>query len=115
MIPNGTLANSKIVNYSQKELLRVDLTFNISYNDDVDMVMDQIREVYLSHKLVLTDPAPFIKVLKKENGAVTIAARAWVKNADYWTVYFDLIKAVNDKFVELNVTIPNQQIDIHNK
>ena len=115
MIPNGTLANSKIVNYSQKELLRVDLTFNISYNDDVDMVMDQIREVYLSHKLVLTDPAPFIKVLKKENGAVTIAARAWVKNADYWTVYFDLIKAVNDKFVELNITIPNQQIDIHTK
>ena len=110
MIPNGTL-----VNYSQKELLRVDLTFNISYNDDVDMVMDQIREVYLSHKLVLTDPAPFIKVLKKENGAVTIAARAWVKNADYWTVYFDLIKAVNDKFVELNITIPNQQIDIHTK
>lgn len=115
MIPNGTLANSKIVNYSQKELLRVDLTFNISYNDDVDMVMDQIREVYLSHKLVLTDPAPFIKVLKKENGAVTIAARAWVKNADYWTVYFDLIKAVNDKFIELNITIPNQQIDIHTK
>ena len=52
---------------------------------------------------------------KKENGAVTIAARAWVKNADYWTVYFDLIKAVNDKFVELNITIPNQQIDIHTK
>ena len=56
-----------------------------------------------------------LKVLKKENGAVTIAARAWVKNADYWTVYFDLIKAVNDKFVELNITIPNQQIDIHTK
>lgn len=115
MIPNGTLANSKIINYSQKELLRVDLSFNISYNDDVNIVMEEIRTVYLNHKLVLTDPAPFIKLLKKENGVTTIVARAWVKNPDYWTVYYDLIKAVNDKFIELNVTIPNQQIDIYTK
>ena len=33
-LPNGTLSSAEIVNYSEKELRRVDFMFSIGYNDD---------------------------------------------------------------------------------
>lgn len=35
IIPNGTLANSNIVNYSAEGKLRVDLTIGVGYNEDI--------------------------------------------------------------------------------
>jgi len=107
--------NDVITNYSRKELRRVDLEFSISYDDNVNTAIHVIGEVCSSHKLVLKDPVPFVKESAQAASSVTIVARVWVKNEDYWTVYYDLKKDIHKALDDNNITIPYQQIDIHTK
>ena len=114
-VPNGSLANGNIINYSEKDTRRVDLDFSVSYSADSDKVKAIITEILEKHELVLKDPAPFVRVSAHGTSATVIKSRAWVKNADYWAVYFDVTEAVKAEFDKNGIEIPFQQLDVHIK
>ena len=114
-VPNGSLANGNIINYSEKDTRRVDLDFSVSYSADSDKVKAIITEILEKHELVLKDPAPFVRVSAHGTSAMIIKSRAWVKNADYWAVYFDVTEAVKAEFDKNGIDIPFQQLDVHIK
>ncbi|MDD2574489.1 MAG: mechanosensitive ion channel family protein, partial [Firmicutes bacterium] len=45
--------------------------------------------------------------------AVIYTVRVWVKAADYWTVHFDVIEKVKQRFDEEGLSIPYPQMDVH--
>ena len=114
-IPNGTLSNAHIVNYSEKELRRVDFSFSIAYDNDVEIAKASILTVCDAHTLVLDDPAPFVRVSEYGQSSIDIVARVWVKSEDYWTVKFDILETVKKVFDESEITIPYNQLDVHIK
>ena len=114
-IPNGTLSNSVIENYSAKDLRRVDLTFDTSYTSDVDKVKNVLSGVVNAHNLVLKDPEPFVRLSSHNESALTYTVRVWCKAEDYWAVNFDLLEQVKKKFDEENIEIPFPQVDVHVK
>lgn len=113
MIPNGTLANGVIINYSTLDLRRVDLQFTISYEDDVNKAIELITNICKNHNLVLQDRAIFVKESGHLDSAVSIATRVWVNNDDYWTVHFDILKDVREAFNKNEISIPYPQLDVH--
>lgn len=114
-VPNGTLSNASIINYSEKETRRVDFKFSISYDDDAEKAKELIMSVCTANELVFADPAPFVRVSEYASSSVDIVARVWVKNEDYWTVKFDVTEMVKKKFDENSITVPYNQIDLHIK
>ena len=115
MIPNGTLANGTMTNYSAKELRRVDFNFSISYDADVEKAKRVIWDVIINTKNVLDEPSPFVRLKEYGSSAVDITTRVWVKNADYWTVYFDMMESIKEEFAKANIEIPYNQLDVHVK
>ena len=60
MIPNGTLMNANVENYTAEETRRVDLSFNVGAGNDVSKVQDVILQVVRSNPDVTNTPAePF--------------------------------------------------------
>ena len=114
-VPNGNLSNSNIVNYSEKDTRRVSFDFLIDYSNDSEKAKALIMAVCSSHKLVLSDPAPFVRIGEHGQHGIDITARVWVKNDDYWTVHFDILEAVKKTFDENNIVIPYNQLDVHIK
>ncbi len=114
-VPNGTLSNSNIVNYSEKETRRVDFTFSIAYENDFEMAKALVMMVCESHNLVLDDPKPMVRIAEHGQSSINITARVWVKSEDYWTVYFDILEAVKTVFDESDISIPYNQLDVHVK
>ena len=114
-VPNGTLANGNIINYSEKDTRRVDLEFSIGYTSDSEKAKAIIMDIFEKHELVLKDPAPFVRMAAHGASAIQIKARAWVNNADYWTVYFDVTEAVKAEFDKNGIEIPFDQLDVHIK
>lgn len=112
-IPNGTLTNSVIENYSSEELRRVDLTFNTSYKCDVETVKAVISKVIENNPMALKKPEPFVRLSAHNESALTYTVRIWCKNADYWDVNFDTIESVKKAFDENGIEIPYNQIDVH--
>ncbi|MBE7081889.1 MAG: mechanosensitive ion channel [Clostridiales bacterium] len=114
-LPNGTLANAEIINYSEKELRRVDFMFSIGYGDDFEKAKQIITDICAKHELVLKDPKPFVRVKEHGSSSINITARVWSKNSDYWTVYFDITEAVKVAFDKEGIEIPFNQIDVNIK
>lgn len=114
-VPNGTLSNSNIINYSEKDTRRVDFAFSIAYENDFEKAKALIAAICSSHALVLADPAPFIRVSEHGDSGVKITTRVWVKSKDYWTVKFDILESVKKTFDESGITIPYSQLDVHLK
>ncbi len=114
-IPNGVLSSETIINYSEKDIRRVDMVFSIGYSDDYEKAKGILEDILNSHPLVLKDPA--ITVVMAEHGAssININARGWAKNGDYWTVKNEVTVAVKKAFDENGIEIPFNQLDVHIK
>ncbi len=112
-IPNGALSSGNIVNYSEKDTRRVDLTFSIAYSNDFEQAKKLVSDICEAHELVLKDPAPMVRVSEHGASSVNIVTRVWTKNADYWTVHFDLLESVKKAFDANGVEIPFNQLDVH--
>lgn len=115
MIPNGSLANGNIKNYSAKELRRVDFEFAISYEEDFERAKKVIWEVVENTENVLMDPQPFVRVVAHGDSAIKVVTRVWTKNENYWGVYFDMMESIKANFDKSNIEIPYNQIDVHVK
>jgi len=114
-LPNGNLSSGCIVNYSEKELRRVDLDFSIGGNDP-DLVKSVVLDVCAACENVLADPAPFAKVTDYGAGnGVKLTLRAWCKSGAYWDARFELQDKVNKAFDSNKVVIPFNQLDVHIK
>lgn len=112
-IPNGTLSNQTVTDYSAKEIRRLDLKFSVAYDSDIDLVKDTLRELAGAHELVLSDPAPFVRLGEQGSNALVFYLRVWVKASDYWTVNFDMLEASKKIFDKRGISIPLPQMDVH--
>jgi len=82
-LPNGTLTNSVIKNYSSEENRRVDMTFNVSYDSDIEKVKKIITDVITSHPLALADPEPFVRLSAHSDSSLTYTVCVRCKNENY--------------------------------
>ena len=114
-LPNGPLSSGTIINYSEKDIRRVDFTFSISYKDDFEKAKKIITDICEAHELVLKDQPVFVRVGAHGASSIDIVARVWTNNGDYWTVNFDVIEAVKSAFDKEGIEIPFNQVDVHIK
>ena len=115
LIPNGILTDSSIVNYSSKEIRRVDLTFSVAYEEDVIRVKNVLINILKNNELVLEEPEFFVGISMHGDSAINFIVKAWCKTEDYWTIYYDLLETVKIKFDEEGISIPYPQMDLHVK
>lgn len=113
-IPNGKVADSQIINYSEQNRRRVDFEFGISYSDDLERAKKVIAELAENYDLVLNEPEPpFVKLGIQAEDSLQIVVRLWTATENYWQVKFDFTEMVNTAFNENNITIPFRQLDVH--
>ncbi len=112
-IPNGSITNSVIENYSAEPMRRVDLTFSTAYDSDINKVKEIIGQVITEHPLTLDKPEPFVRLSEHGDSALKFTTRVWCKNEDYWTVHFDVMESVKNAFDQNGIAIPYPQVDVH--
>lgn len=113
IVPNGKLMSDNIINYTAKEIRRVDIVTGVSYKDDLDKVRKVLESILKSDERILAEPEPVIAVLELAESSVNLVVRPWVKTADYWGVYFFLQENIKKQFDLNGISIPFPQQDVH--
>jgi small conductance mechanosensitive channel len=113
IVPNGSILNGTIVNYSRMPERRVDMTFGISYDSDLKRAKDILIELIQADPRVLKDRDATVAVAALADSSVNLVARAWVNNSDYWGVFYDLQEKVKLAFDEAGIDIPYPQMALH--
>lgn len=115
-MPNGSLSNAVVVDYSVNDIRRVDLKLSVAYSTDINFVKDTLLELAAAHELVIHDDpayAPFVRLGEHADSALVFNFRVWVKASDYWATYFDLLELSKQVFDARGISIPFPQIDVH--
>lgn len=113
VIPNGGLSNSTLTNYSTEPLRRVDLTFGISYSENIDKAREIILSVINADERIHKDPVPFVGVISLGDSSVNLVTRVWVDTPNYWDVFFIVNENVKNEFDRSGITIPFPQRSVH--
>ena len=72
IVPNSQAIDDVIKNYSGFEQRRVDVTFGIDYDDDMDKAIRIIQGVIAEDDRILKEPEPFVRVVNLGDSSVDI-------------------------------------------
>ncbi len=113
VVPNNKIWGNIIRNVHSERIRRVDLTFGIGYEDDIDHAERVLREILEEHDLVLDQPEFTIKLHALNESSVDFIVRPWTKTENYWDVHWDVTRAVKERFDAEGISIPYPQRDVH--
>ncbi len=106
IIPNGSLSNGNILNYTAEGTLRVDHVIGVSYDADIKQTKDILMKVLTSNPKVLKEPLPTVNVSALADSSVNFAVRPWVAAQDYWDVYFEVLEDAKNALDAAGIEIP---------
>lgn len=113
VLPNNLIWGGVIKNLTDQKHRRVDLTFGVSYTDDIPKVEKVLADAMAAHDKVLDDPEPTVRLHELGDSSVNFIVRPWVESDDYWDVYWDLTRTIKMRFDEEGISIPFPQRDVH--
>ena len=113
VVPNGSIMNGSIVNFSHQKERRIDIVIGCSYDDDIDKVKEVLADVLSKDERILKEPKPRIALSELADSSVNFIVRPWVKNSEYLDVLYSLLEEIKKRFDQEGISIPYPQSDVH--
>ncbi len=112
VVPNGSLSNGHITNYSREPKRRIDIAVGISYGSDIKVARSVLLAIAEDPR-VLTDVAPQVMVTSLGDSAVHLVLRIWVARENFWSVTFAFTEQAKEQLTEAGVEIALAQRVVH--
>lgn len=113
IIPNSTVLNSVITNYSRLPSRRIELVIPVSYNSNIDKVKNVCLNITKNDKRILKEPDIFCRVTSYGDSAINFTLKCWTSRDDFWNVKYDLLETILKEFNKNNINIPYDQLDVN--
>ena len=114
-MPNSTIVNSTVINAGANLKRRVDFTFSVAYESDVELVKKIIIDVMKSNGNVDLEPSPFCRLKVLNASSLDFFCNCWCDSSDYWSVYYDVTEMVYNEFKRNNISVPFNQLEIRER
>lgn len=112
-LPNGTLSNSILTNYSMNEKRRVDVEVGIGYDDNIELARKELEKVMNSYSNIMRDESNVVVVKNLADSAIIMEVRVWVPTEYYWDCKFYLNEQIRVAFDKAGISIPFNQLDVN--
>lgn len=106
IIANGKIWGGTVKNYSSLGQRRLDMDFGVSYDADINTAITALTKAANQHPLVLSEPAPWAKVVRLNESSVDLQLRAWCKSKDYKALKVSISQPVKSALDAANIAIP---------
>lgn len=112
-LPNGTLSNSILTNYSMNDKRRVDVEVGIGYDDNIELARKELERVMNSYSNIMRDETNAVVVKNLADSAIIMEVRVWVPTEYYWDCKFYLNENIRVSFDKAGISIPFNQLDVN--
>ena len=113
IIPNGSLANSNIMNISTLGERRMDIPVTISYDADIRRAKEVLMHVLDTDEAVLKDKDHRVFVQELTDSGVKLNVRCFANNEQYWECRWRITEQIKYALDEAGISIPYLQMDVH--
>ncbi|MBQ6373498.1 MAG: mechanosensitive ion channel [Clostridia bacterium] len=114
-LPNSNLTNTAIINYTREGTRRLDVSFGVGYDSDIDQVKRVLAGVIAKTPGILPEPAPIVKLIECGDSSMSYMMRVWCRSSDYWDVNWALLEGGKRALDDAGIEIPYPQMDVHMK
>ena len=114
-MPNSNIVNGVVTNTGANSQRRVNFTFSVAYESDIELVKKTIIDVMRSNGNVYLDPAPFCRLNVLNVSSLDFFCNCWCDSSDYWSVYYDVTEMVYNEFKRNNISVPFNQLEIRER
>ncbi|MBV1930666.1 MAG: mechanosensitive ion channel family protein [Porticoccaceae bacterium] len=114
-IPNGVIANAKIVNESAGPHLKIRnrIPVGVAYGSDVDQVCAILLELGQAHEEVCTSPAPRVRMRGFGASSLDFELLVWIEHPEYrGRLAHELYMSIYKRLAEEDIEIPYNKHDI---
>jgi len=112
-VPNKDVMGNNIINYSDAELIRLDLVYGISYSDDIGKAKRLLQQIVDNDERVAEQPPAIVAVKELADNSVNLIARPWVRVEDQPGVTFAVTEEVKLRFDQEGLSFPFPQREVH--
>jgi small-conductance mechanosensitive channel len=105
-ITNDQVWGDPLINFTAESQRRLDLYFDVSYEDDLDHALKVLLDTANLHEHVLQKDTTWTGVHALADSSVKLRLRAWVATSDFVQIRADLFKAVKQAFDREGISIP---------
>lgn len=112
-LPNGTLSNNTIKNFSQEPLRRAEIVLRIGYESNLKLAKEIISNTFALDNKILSQPAPGIEVRNLGENAVELAVYMWAERANYSGMVSGFYENIKSGFEKASIEIPQPKTDIY--
>ena len=112
-VPNAKTTDSVIINYSRKDVRRLELKVGVAYGSDVEKVKSVIEGVIANNEKALGDPAPFVRMTDMLDSSLQFTIRVWCARGDFLVLKSDLLEQIDAAFASEGITVPFPQLDVY--
>lgn len=113
VLPNGTLANGTITNFTQCRERRIDILVGIAYEADIRKAREVIQEVIARENAVLQEREIRVFVEGLGESSVNLNVRCWTLQENFWDTKWQLTEEIKYALDEAQIRIPYPQMDVH--
>ncbi|TDJ38367.1 MAG: mechanosensitive ion channel family protein, partial [Gammaproteobacteria bacterium] len=117
-IPNGVIANAKIVNESGGPYLkmRVRVSVGVAYGSDVDQICELLKKIAVEHKEVCTHPEPRTRMRGFGASSLDFDLMVWIEHPEYrGRIQHELYMQIYKTFAAEDIEIPYAKQDLYIK
>lgn len=115
VLPNGTLANGCITNFSDCKMRRIDIPVSIAYDEDIRNAKSILLQVLAEEPGVQKEQETLVFVENLAESGVNLNVRCWADTESYWGVKWRLTENIKYAFDDAGIKIPFPQVDVHVK
>jgi small-conductance mechanosensitive channel len=115
VVPNSEFISSTVINWSHGDpKTRLEIEVGVSYNSELDKVLESLLEAANEHPETLSHPAPKAWLMSFGDSAWNMRLLVWVRDPQgRRQVQSDINCAIVKKFRQNGVEIPFPQRDLH--
>ena len=113
VLPNGTLANGAITNFTLRGERRFDIPVAVSYEADLRKAKEVIERILREDGSVLKEREITVFVDSLGDHGVNLNARGWTLTADFWPAKWRMTEQIKYALDEAEISIPYWQMDVH--
>ena len=116
-VPNSAIVNGEVENAGANKTRRVDFTFSVAYETDVELVKKIVLDVMKSNGKVIDNDknTPFCRLKTLGASSIDFFANCWVDKEDYWDVYYYVVENVYNEFKRNNISVPYNQLEVRTR
>jgi len=112
-LPNETLINSQMTNYSRFKIRRFDLNISVAYKEDLGKVKNILLELVKNENQCLVDPEPMVICDGFGDSGINIRLIVWAKSEEFLKFKSSMNEKVKAAFDLAEIEIPFPHLSLY--